>query len=300
MVIGHAGGVALAAITAIAFAGYYLCIRLGTDRGRVWDLMLVSLLVNVVLLVPLVVVVHGVPELTVAAALAFAGAGLVGSLFARLTVMKSVEAIGASRTSPIVAGNAFVASLLAIVLFEEQLTAMHLIGIVLIVAGVGAISWETSHEADPDASLHELGLSLGLPILGAVLLGVEPVFITLGLETGTAVLPGVAIGAVAATIGFLGYLISREALRPAALTWHRDMPWYIGAGVASTVGLTALYAAIETAPIVLVIPLLQTTPLIVIVLSALFMPRRLERVTWPLVAGAIVVVIGAILVSVYG
>lgn len=300
LLVDHLAGIVLATVTAVAFAVYYLCVRLGTERGRVLDVMLISLLTNVVIIVPLVAIVHGVPVVTRQSLLAFVAAGVFGSLLARITLIKSVEVIGASRTSPIAASNVFFASLFAVVLFDERLTAMHFAGIVLIVAGVAAITWETAHEADPDASLRELRLSMALPLFGALLLGFEPIFITLGLDGGTAVLPGVAIKAIAATTGFVLYLRLRTAFRADMVRWSADTKWYLGAGITSTVGIVSFFAALELAPVVIVVPLVQTSPLIVVVLSALLLPRHLERVSLRLVAGALVVVAGAALVSVYG
>ena len=298
--VDHVVGVALATITAAAFAVYYLCVRLGTDRGRVLDVMLVSLLTNVVLIVPLVGIVHGVPTITLQSFLAFVAAGLSGSLLARITLIKSVQTIGASRTSPIAASNVFFASLIAIILFDERLTALHVLGIVLVVAGVAVITWETSHDVDPGASLRERRSALILPIVGAILLGFEPIFITLGLSGGTAVLPGVAIKAVAATVGFVLYLKLRTGLPAELLRWSSHTKWYVGAGLTSTIGIVTFFAALEVAPVVLVVPLVQTSPLLVVVLSALLLPTHLERVTARLVAGALVVVAGAMLVSIFG
>lgn len=302
MVLGvsSAVGVGLATAAAVIFAFQYLFVRLGTDGGRITDIMLVSLLTNVVVMVPLTLLVHGVPSLTTVAVLSFVAAGLSGSLLARLCMFKSVEAIGASRTSPVVASNVFFATILAVIVFGERLTAPHLLGIVLIVVGVAAISWETAHDADPDGSVRELGLSLALPLLAALFIGFEPIFVAYGLGSGAAVLPGVAIKALAATIGFVGYLALTNGYRPEMLRWNPYMKWYLGAGITSTAGIGTYFLALEVAPVVLVVPLLQTSPLIVVVLSAVFLPQRLERVTWRLVAGALVVVTGAMLVSVTG
>ena len=300
LAVEHVAGIGLAAISVFTFAIYYLCVRLGTVRGHAYDVMLVSLLVNVALYFPLVAIVHGIPTVTTQSLVAFAAAGLVGSFLARLVVIRSVQVIGASRTSPIVAANVFIASLLAVVLFDERLTMMHLIGIILIVAGVAMITYETAKGADPDASLREFGASIALPILGAALIGVEPIFITIGLEGNTGVLPGVAIKATAATIGFVGYLAFVGELRFDRLQLNRTFGWYLGAGLTSGIGIITLFAALETAPVVLVIPLLQTVPLLVLILSLMFMPRRLELITMRLVIGALVVVIGAMLVSLFG
>lgn len=302
MVVGvtYAAGIGLASLAAFASALYFLCVRLGTDNGRVLDVVLVSLIVNVILIVPLVGVIYGIPHVTVGSILAFAGAGLAGSFLARLLMTESIDAIGASRTAPVVASNVLFASLLAVLIFGEQISTLHLLGIVCIVAGVAAITWEMSRDSHAPDSLRDLGLTLMLPIGAAVLIGVEPILVTIGLNEGTAVLPGVAIKGVAATTGFVSYLIITRALDRGMIRWSQNSKWYVGAGVTSTVAITAYFAALSVAPVVIVVPLIQTAPLLVLVLSALFLPQRLERVTGRLVAGATIVVIGATLVSLFG
>lgn len=298
--VAHLTGITLASVAAVAFALYYLCVRLATTDGDVLGVMLVSLVTNVLMFVPLAGLVHGIPELTILAVLSFVAAGLAGSFFSRLAVMKSVEAIGASRTSPIVASNVFIASILAIILFDEQLTFMHIIGIVFIVGGVAAITYETASGSGQTVTLREFGATLVLPVLGAALIGVEPIFVTIGFEEGAPILPGVAIKATAATVGFVAYLSVTRTLKPDRLRWGPNRRWYLGAGLTSGIGILALFAALEAAPVVIVIPLIQTAPLIVVVLSLLFLPRHLERITLRLVIGAVIVVVGATLVSLFG
>lgn len=302
MVLGipYALGVSLATAAAIIFAVQYIFVRLGSDGGRVDDMVLVSLLTNVALMAGLTVVVHGIPTMPIESIPAFAAAGIAGSFLARVCMFKSVETIGASRTSPVVSANVFFATILAVILFGERLTGVHAIGIVLIVAGVAMISYETAHDADPDASIRELGVSLALPLLAALFLGFEPIFVTMGLDAGSPVLPGVAIKAIAATIGFLGYLLATGRFSTRSLRWDPYMKWYLGAGVTSAIAIATFFAALEAAPVVIVVPLLQTAPLLVVIFSFFLLPQRLETITWRLVVGAVVVVIGAMIVSVMG
>ena len=130
---------------------------------------------------------------------------MFGSLLARLLVFKSVDRIGASRSSPVVATNVFFAT----VLLGERLGVVHILGIVLIVAGVSVISWELARESDPESPIQNLEWSLALPLLAAFLVGVEPIFVFIGLAEGTTAIPGFAIKAVTATTGFLAYLGGR-------------------------------------------------------------------------------------------
>lgn len=293
-------GVGLAILGAIGFAVQYLCIRLGTENGDVRDAVLVVSVCNVVLLGVPALVLYPRPYtalFTPRSAIAFAIAGIAGIFLARLLLFTSIERIGANLTSPVIASNVFFATIFAVVVLGERLTLVHALGIVCIVAGIAIVSWETAEDG-PERSVREVGLSLSMPLAAAVLIGTEPIFIALGLAEGTAMLPGMVLMALAGTLGFVSYLAVSGSLAPVPL-WSRSTAWYVGGGVSTTVGFVGYVAALEVVPVVVVMPLLQLTPLLVVGLSALLLPT-LERVTWRVVASALVVVVGAALVSVSG
>ncbi|PCR89282.1 DMT family transporter [Natrinema ejinorense] len=295
-------GVLLATVAAVGFAGQFLCIRLGTDEGTVADAVLVVLLCHVILVVPAAFVLHAPPYaalFTPLSAISFAAAGIAGMLVARVLMFTSIEALGASLTSPVIASNALFATVFAVVILEERLTAGHFAGIVLIVAGIAVVSWETAATTSPDQSLRETGAMLVLPLAAAVCIGIEPIFVSIGLAEGTPILPGLGVMATTATIGFVGYLGWTGSLATGPVR-SSSTAWYVAGGVSTTVAFLAYFAALAVAPVVLVMPLLQLTPLLVVVLSVLFLPRQLERVTWRVTAAALVVVVGATLVSVMG
>jgi drug/metabolite transporter (DMT)-like permease len=292
-------GVLLAIAAATAFALQYIFVRVGTTDGSVSDVMLVSLLCNVVVTVPLAAVLYYPDyDVTLRSLASFAAAGVVGSLFARVLEYRSVEEIGASRTSPIVSSNALFATLLAVVFLDETLSALHVAGIVLIVTGVTALSWETAAGSGTDRSFREAGAALAIPLSAAFFVALEPIVVSVGYLEGTAVLPGFAIKAVAGLIGFLGYRWWTRGAPIGDGFVRSSLKWYVGVGLANTVGIGLYFGALAVAPVAVVMPLLQTAPLIVVVLSAAFLPRHLERITWRLVSAAGVVVTGTALVSV--
>lgn len=294
-------GALLALAAATGWAAQYVLIRVGTEHGRVSDAVLVALGVNVAVLVPAAAVVH-YPEygLTPRALVAFGGAGIAGSLFGRLFQFRSIDAIGATRTAPVVSSTALVSAVFAVALLGETLSPLHLVGIVLIVIGVAVISWETASDADPDASFREIGLALVLPLLAALAYGIEPILVRWGFVEGTPVLVAVAVMSVAAAIGYSVHLLRRGAWPSRSELRTEPFRWYLWAGVASTVSLTLYFAALEIAPVVIVVPIIQVAPLLVAAFSFAFLPRRLERVTPRLVAAAAIVVVGATIVSLSG
>ncbi len=294
-------GAVLAVLAAVAWAAQYVFVRLATVDGSTTDAVSVVLVCNVVLVVPAAVVLSEPSAIaSVGVLAAFVGAGLAGSLLGRICQFRAIETIGASRTAPVVASTALFAAGLATILLGETLTAVHAVGILLVVGGVSYISWKTATDPLDPRSAREIGLSLALSILAALCFAIEPVFISWGLARGTPVAAGLAIMVVAAAGGFLGYLLLFSELPSPARLSGPILWWYLAAGVASTAALLVYFLALEVAPVVVVVPIVQVAPLIVLVLSRAFLPRGLERVTWDLTVAATVVVVGAIVVSVSG
>ena len=72
--------------------------------------------------------------------------------------------------------------------------------------------------------------------------------------------------------------------------------WAALAGLAGSGGVTLSFLALDVAPVVVVAPVTGTNPLFTLVLAQIFI-RRLERLSWRAVAGAVLVVIGVAIIS---
>ncbi|MFB6270349.1 MAG: EamA family transporter [Halobacterium sp.] len=294
-------GIALAVAGATGWALQYVFIRLATDHdsGTVAAAMVVGLATNVALVVPAVAVWfypdYGLTPLAVAA---FVAAGIAGSLVARVAQFASTTTIGASRTAPVVSTTALFSAVFAVLLLGETLTAVHAAGIVCVVAGVAVISYDTARDGD-EASLREAGAALVLPLVSALALGIEPVFVKTGLAEGASPFVGLAVMSTSATVGYAAYARATNAV---TLPDVREGPMglYVACGVGSTLALAGYFASLALLPVVVVVPIFQTAPLLVLVFSAVALPQRLERVTPRLVAAAVVVVIGTTIVSLSG
>ena len=291
-------GIAFAIAGAAGWALQYVFIRVATDRasGSVPAAMVVALVTNVVLVVP-IVAVWFYPEysLTPLAVIAFVAAGIAGSLIARVTQFMSTTTIGASRTAPVVSTTALFSAVFAVIFLGVTLTGIHAAGIVLVVAGVAVISYDTARDGD-EGSLREAGAALVLPLVSALVLGIEPVFVKTGLEEGVSPFVGLAVMMASATIGYVTYV---RLTRSVTVREIRSGPmwWYIGCGVGSTLALVGYFLSLALLPVVVVVPIFQTAPLLVLLFSMVALPQRLERVTPRLVAAAVVVVVGTTIVS---
>lgn len=287
----------LPVLGAALLAGQALTVRMATRRGTAADVLVVTLLVNVIVVVPLALLVPPSDyPLTTRSVAAFVAAGIAGTVLGRLALYTGIKRVGASRAEPVKGANPLFAALAAVAVLGERLVAAHAIGIVLIAAGVAVLSWERAGDGAED----ELGsvTDLGFPLLAALLFGVEPIFAKIGLAEGTPYLVGAAIKVLAAAVGYLGYLRWRGAL-PRVGTFSTGGGWYLAVGLFNTAFLIVLYAALSVSPVVVVAPLVQASPLFVVVASYVFL-QELEVVNRRLAAGAVIVVIGGGLVAVFG
>jgi drug/metabolite transporter (DMT)-like permease len=140
-------------------------------------------------------------------------------------------------------------------------------------------------------------------VLTAACWAASPVFLRKGLTLVPDPLWAVTVGLAAATVPFLVWLVVLRPAPPVVLRGPNRDPgarhatrFLAMAGVAAAGGAVARTYAIDLAPIVVVVPLLQTTGLWTIVLAPPLLGRHVERVTRKLVLGTVLVVAGAALV----
>jgi drug/metabolite transporter (DMT)-like permease len=159
--------------------------------------------------------------------------------------------------------------------------------------------------APTPASGRERLVGLACGILTGLCWATSPVLIRKGLEGLPSPTWGVTVGSVAATIVLGAWVAVR---RPAQLrAWRTTdgrtslrtpFAFLLIAGAAYGFGSVARAVAIDLAPVVIVLPLVQTATLFTAILSPLLLGRHVEHVPPRLLFGAILVVIGSSLVLV--
>ncbi|MGM0592303.1 MAG: EamA family transporter [Halobacteriota archaeon] len=291
-------GVLFATLAACCLAGQAIGVRLATRRGRSADTVLIVLFMNAVTFVALALVFVSDFVLTPTAIIAFVTAGIVSTMLGRVCLFGSIKRIGASRAEPIKASMPLYSTVLAALFLDEYVGTIQFGAILLIVVGVALVSWEgasTVRLADGGVPWTGLLLALG----SAVLLGLEPIFATVGFREGTPVLQGLAIKTTGAFVVFFLYMAWRDSLpRPADIP-VADRRWYLFAGVTSTAFMLFYYLGLNVSRVGIVVPIMQTSPLIVAAVSATFL-GRIERITPRLVAASAIIVVGAIAVTLFG
>ena len=228
------------------------------------------------------------------------GLGVINFLGGRSQNFLSVNIIGASRASLFIATQAPFAAIFAVSFTGESLNVLIGLGTAGVVGGLVFASGTSIVEGWRSDKVFLLGYLMALGAGAAY--GVTNVMAKQTIEvydsplviTAFSMLIGMIVlsplvGASAAHSGVLrtgnlGVLKSLFSLRFVAL-----------AGLSSGVAVIALYFAVQRADVVVVSPIVSSSPLITLFLAHFFL-ARLERVTPRLVAGTVLAIAGVVLV----
>jgi drug/metabolite transporter (DMT)-like permease len=230
----------------------------------------------------------------------FAAAGLVHFLLGWTLLNASQKALGATRTSPLIATTPLFGTAIAALTLHEVPSLRALGGVALIIAGVYGVEFERLRrrgrggavgggDAPRSASLFGLG--------SALCWAISPILIREGLQNLASPLAGVTVSLVAAALGY-GVILAFRARLNAVGVSRQALGWKLVAGVLVGLSTWTRWYALSLVPVAVVLGLSLLSVPTVLVLAPVVVGRQVERVTVPLVAGAALVVAGAAVVIV--
>ena len=284
----------LAIATAVLFGASSVTAKKGLAGMTVVAGLLVSLLMTG--LVTLVAAAIDAPgSWPVVPILMFAASGLLGDGAGRVAFLSAVHRLGPSTAVPIQTSTyPTLTVLLGVVVLSESVSAVQLVGVAAVVLGVWTLTSGGSPRAERSILRSHRGALL-LPVLAGVSFGLADVFRKHGLEG----LPSPAFGA---TVAALTALTAWTAVIGSAAQLRRQVRlgdgtgWLALSGVLQGLALLTLFGALDEGDVSLVGPIVASQPLVVVILSA-FLLRELEALTRAVVLGALVTMIGVILVA---
>lgn len=279
--------VALAA--AVSYAASGIAAKRGLRYSTPITVTLVSVTIHAVSLSAAVLLTGGIPAVSWWVLFLFALTGTLQPII-RLFTYAAIHYIGASRGTTLRGAHPLFGTGLAIIFLGEQASLPVIAGTVLIVGGITLISWQTEAQRATFRWLH-----IGYPLGAAFLAGISHPLrrYALGLANEPLYLAAV-IGVVA--LPWLGsYAVwPRKGEQP---VWNRQsMVPFLFAGVFETLGIVLVIAALSFGPVVIVSPIVATSPLWILLGTWLFL-RGIERLTLRTIIGALCVVAGTVAIS---
>jgi drug/metabolite transporter (DMT)-like permease len=224
----------------------------------------------------------------------FLATGLTATAIARLLSYTGVQRVGASISSATVNTRPVWAMLLAVVFLGEAVTAQGTIGIGFVVGGLVTLAFSKGG----DISGWQIR-DLLFPLAAALTFAAGNVARRYAFTaTDISAIEGVAINEAAGLFGLLVYLLFRhgrdfgEFMRAP----REAYAYFVGCGLLSALSLFTLFEALDRGQVVLVDPLSSPTSLFAILFTFIFL-REVERVTKRLLLGAVLVIIGVVLIT---
>lgn len=278
-----------ALLASISFALFAVYGWLGLRHSTPLTATVISLAARTITLGIAVVLFGGVPDFAKRALVVFIILGLMQTVISLLTFM-GLQKIGTSRSQPLRNSYPLWSTVIAIALMGERASAAVLLGTLLVVAGVVIISWKPE-VAPPSYRWWHVVYSMIAGLLAGVAFPLrrygltitnEPVFFSF-------------VVAIVSLLGAVPYTLWTGGERK--LIWHRRavIDFFLS-GFFEALGALLTLIALTTGRVVIVSPIVATTPLFSLMISLIFL-RGKERITTVTVLGTMAVVVGTIAIT---
>ena len=217
----------------------------------------------------------------------FVFSGVVGTASGRFFRVIAIQKVGAPVAAAINNLAPLISSVLAIVVLGEHVTLPIVAGTMVIVSGTILLSLSGRH-----AGFH--ARHLVYPFLAASCFGVVAIARKLGLGHAGPLFDS-AINITAAMIASSAFVLA-SGNRGALRCDRESLLYFIGGGIAENGGVFLVLLALGFGDVSVVIPLAGTAPLFVLLLAYLF-PSAAAKLSWRVVIGAVLIVLGVVLLS---
>ncbi|ELZ05054.1 hypothetical protein C482_02831 [Natrialba chahannaoensis JCM 10990] len=278
--------------TAFAFATSSVLVRFGVERSTPMAALAVTVTVNVVVLWTISLARYDV-TVDLWAWRYFILAGIFAPVLGRLCNYVGLERVGVNLTLPISNSNPLVVVILAIVFLGESLSVRGQFGAVATIVG-GILLASATRGEDREMAIRYRDLLF--PVAGAVIYGTVQLFRKAGTDLVPAPAVGAAVNLTTSLIVVMLILAAVPSQRAQLAIPRNDLLYFSLSGIASSLGLVSLYAALHSGNVVMVTPILNATPLFALGLTYAFL-REHEPFSVQVLTGTVSIVIGVVLLA---
>ena len=220
---------------------------------------------------------------------AFAAAGVVQFFFGWTFLTLSQQRDGASRTGIAIAATPLIGSVAAAIFLDEPLTAITLVGVLLVVAGVALIAQRQGSTGSRLAAVPWFGLG------SAFCWGTSPLFVRWGLDGLDVPLIGVTLALASAAVLYatlLAFKVGGRSLRVPRSAYG----WILLSSLLAAGAIAAQWQAWDLIEVTVAITLMQLATPVVVLAAPLVVGTDMERLTPALIVGMAAVIGGSMLV----
>jgi DME family drug/metabolite transporter len=285
--------IALALLSSLLISFTTIVMKKGIARTNPTSAMLVVTVVGSLIFLAVSVPVFKFDYLKSKAFLLFILAGVFSPALVRWLYFISLDRLGPSVSSSIISTGPAFTAVIAIVFLKEKLTVSISLGIVLIIAGI--IIMERSINTGHNFRVQRKK-DLLFPLLSAIFLGLAIVFRKMGLNLLDEPIFGLTVGFLTSLVFYAMLCLMFKSMRNSISLNRNDLLFLCAAGVFLTAGWLTLFYALSLGDAIIVAPLSNLHPVIVVGLSYLFL-KDIEKITSKMIVGIILVLIGVVLTA---
>jgi drug/metabolite transporter (DMT)-like permease len=287
-------GVVLALLSAMSFGSSQILVRKNLDKSNFIYISLTVTIMGNIILWPLALTFTNLNTVNPEGLLLFVFAGLLAPAIARLFYFKGMETAGISANASIYATYPLYTTIAAILLLGEALTTENWIGLFSIIVGVISVGriinkGETSHKTTSKKGLI-------VPMFGSLALAFSQIVRKEALDIYNQPLLGVAVGYTSTLIIYLIVMLLSKNARTSRFS-GKDIKMFWKPGVGIAMGWLLSFLALSQEMVSIVAPILQTELLFILLFTYLFL-RKIEKISLKLIASALLIVAGVILISI--
>jgi uncharacterized membrane protein len=283
----------LALFSSFLIGGTTILMKKAIERANPTSAMLMVTLVGTIVLLLISCFTISADHLHSASIIYFIVAGIFSPAIVRWLYFISLDRIGPSVSSSILATGPAYTAIMAIVFLKEKITFQISLGILLIIAGIIIFERDMNNGHSIEKRNRK---DLVFPLLAAFLFSIAVVTRKMGLNILNSPIFGVTVGFVTSTLIYTVMCLVSKKLRASISISKKDLPYFCGAGIFLTTAWLVMFYALSIGDAIIVTPLANLHPLVVLFLSYFFL-GQLEKITKRILLGSCIVVSGVLLIT---
>jgi drug/metabolite transporter (DMT)-like permease len=279
----------VAICSAVGWAGDSVLVRFGLRRSNIFAAMLVSYVVSITCVWSYLIATTPLDFLESPAMIYYVISGCIQPLLARALYYEGITRIGVARAGPLRGVEPFFAAVVAVTILNERPGWLVYLGTTLIVGSLWLISGRQA--GDTKWRLIDSAYPIGAALISTISQTLR--------KQALAITPDPFVAAATVTTVSLILLLAfvfttgrTEQLR----IERKSFLFFFVAALIAVLAQIANFVALGRGQLSVIIPLLNTTPLFTVFLSALFL-RKFETVNSRIILGASLMVAGVVLIT---
>ena len=283
----------LALFSSFLIGATTILMKKAIERANPTSAMLMVTLVGTIVLLLISIFTIPVNYLNSASIIYFVVGGVFSPALVRWLYFISLDRIGPSVSSSILATGPAFTAIMALVFLKEKITLQISLGIILIIAGIVIFELDLNNEKGIGKRSRK---DLAFPLLAAFLFSFAVVARKMGLNILNSPILGVTVGFVTSLVIYAGMCLVSKKLRASISIAKKDLPYFCGAGIFLTAAWLVMFYALSMGDAIIVTPLANLHPLVVLLLSYFFF-FFVEKISKGILIGTCAVVLGVLLIT---